>query len=175
MFLFLLAIDTPEDKSKFEKLYGKYKEIMYYAALGVLKDKYQAEDALSQALFKIIDHLDKIGDIASQKTKGFVITVTEHTAIDCYRKLKRENMAEINEWEAYSQDTQEFETGNEVEDCINSLPINYAVVLRLRYSAGYSDEEIAEILGITKENVRTRAKRGKQKLGQMLQERGIWY
>ena len=63
----------------------------------------------------------------------------------------------------------------EVEDCINSLPINYAVVLRLRYSAGYSDEEIAEILGITKENVRTRAKRGKQKLGQMLQERGIWY
>lgn len=175
MFLFMMAIDTPEDRSKFEKLYRKYKEIMYYAALGILKDKYQAEDAVSQALLKIIDHLDKIGDMDSQKTKGFVITVTEHTSIDCYRKQKRENLTELNEWEVYSQYTQDFEEGNEVEDCINSLPVNYAAVLRLRYSLGYSDEEIAGILGITKENVRTRAKRGKQKLSQILEKRGIQY
>ena len=57
--------------------------------------------------------------------------------------------------------------------CINSLPVNYAVVLKLRYSQGYSDEEIAQILHITKENVRTRVKRGKRKLEEMLRERGI--
>lgn len=175
MFLYMAAIDTPEEKSKFEELYRKYKEIMYYAALGILKDRDQSEDAVSQALFKIIDHLDEIGDIDSQKTKGFVITVAEHTAIDCYRKMKREKLTEMNEWEVYSQYTQEFEEGNEVEDCINSLPMNYAAVLRLRYSLGYSDEEIAKFLGITKENVRARAKRGKEKLGQILKERGIRY
>ena len=124
---------------------------------------------------RCLRHLDEIGDIDSQKTKGFVITVAEHTAIDCYRKMRREKLTEMNEWEVYSQYTQEFEEGNEVEDCINSLPVNYAAVLRLRYSLGYSDEEIAKFLGITKENVRARAKRGKEKLGQILKERGIRY
>lgn len=175
MFLLMMAIDTPEDKSKFEKIYSKYKDVMYYAAYGILGEQYEAEDAVSQALFKIIDHMDKIGDVDTQKTKGFVITVAEHTAIDCYRKRKRENLTEMNEWDVYSQYSGDFKEGNEVEDCINSLPTNYAAVLRLRYSLGYSDEEIAKILGITKENIRTRAKRGKQKLYQMLEERGIRY
>jgi RNA polymerase sigma-70 factor (ECF subfamily) len=53
------------------------------------------------------------------------------------------------------------------------LPINYAIVLRLRYSQGYSDKEIADMLEITQENVRTRVKRAKRKLAQILEERGV--
>ena len=171
----MMAIDTPEDKSKFEKLYRKYRDVMYCAAFGILRDQYQAEDALSQALFKLIDCLEQIKDINGEKTKAFVITITEHTAIDCYRKLRRENLTEIKEWEVYSQHAEAFYEGNDVEDCINSLPSNYAAVLRLRYSLGYSDEEIAKMLHITKENVRSRAKRGKRKLQELLEERGLWY
>lgn len=175
MLLLMMARDTPEDKSKFEKIYGKYKDVMYYAAYGILGGQYEAEDAVSQTLFKLISHLEKIEDVDSKKTEAFIVTITEHTAIDCYRKRKRERLTEMHDEEACSQYTEDFSEGNEVEDCINSLPVNYAVVLRMRYSQGFSDEEIAKILGITKENVRSRIMRGKRKLQKLLEERGIWY
>lgn len=175
MLILMTAIDTPEDKSKFEKIYNKYIDVMYYAAFGILGGQYEAEDAVSQTLFKLISHLEKIEDVDSKKTKAFIITVTEHTAIDCYRKMKRERFTQINDEEICSQYAQEFNEGNEVEDCINSLPVNYVVVLRMRYSQGFSDEEIADILGITKENVRSRIMRGKRKLQKILEERGLWY
>ena len=170
--LYLAAIDTAEEKSKFELLYQRYRDIMYWAAYGIMKDPHQAGDVGSQSFFKVIDHLNRITDVDSRQTKAFLVTITEHTAIDCYRKRKRERTVSMEDWEAVSSYTEEFEE-NDVISCINSLPVNYAVVLKLRYSQGYSDEEIAQILHITKENVRTRVKRGKRKLEEMLRERGI--
>lgn len=175
MLILMTAIDTPEDKLKFEKIYSKYKDVMYYAAYGILGGQYEAEDAVSQTLFKLIRHLEKIEKVDSKKTKAFIVAITEHTAIDCYRKMKRERLTNMNEREVCSQYVEDFSGGNEVEDCINSLPVNYAVVLRMRYSQGFSDEEIAKILGITKENVRSRVMRGKRKLQKLLEERGLWY
>lgn len=170
--LYLAAIDTAEDKSKFEQLYDKYKDVMYWAAYGILGDVHQAEDAVSQSLFKVIDHLDQIDETDEKRTKAFLITITEHTAIDYYRKRDREKTVHMGDWEITSQYTENFE-GNEIISCINSLPASYAVVLRMRYSQGYSDDEIAQYLHITKENVRTRVKRGKRKLEEILRERGI--
>lgn len=86
---------------------------------------------MSQTLFKLISHLEKIEDVDSKKTEAFIVTITEHTAIDCYRKRKRERLTEMHDEEVCSQYTEDFSEGNEVEDCINSLPVNYAVVLRM--------------------------------------------
>lgn len=63
MLLLMMARDTPEDKSKFEKIYSKYKDVMYYAAHGILGGQYEAEDAVSQTLFKLISHLEKIENV----------------------------------------------------------------------------------------------------------------
>lgn len=174
MMIFLAAIDTAEDKCKFEQIYEAYHAQMYWAAYGILKNQHYAEDAVSQALFKIIDHLDNIEDIQSKRTRAYVITIAEHTAIDCYRKIKRENITALDECEVMSMHSEAFTHGeNDVVSAINSLPVNYAIVLRLRYSQGYSDEEIAQMLDITEENVRTRVKRAKKKLKEILEERGV--
>ena len=42
MLLLMMAIDTAEEKSKFEKIYSKYKDVMYYAAYGILGEQYEA-------------------------------------------------------------------------------------------------------------------------------------
>lgn len=174
MMIFLAAIDTAEDKNKFEQIYQAYHAQMYWAAYGILKNQHYAEDAVSQAFFKMIDHLDHIEHIHSKRTQAYVITIAEHTAIDCYRKIQRENTTTLDEWEVTSEYSEAFSHGdNDVASAINSLPVNYAIVLRLRYSQGYSDEEIAQMLDITQENVRTRVKRAKKKLKVILEERGV--
>lgn len=167
-------IDNEEDKSKFEQIYNTYKQTMFYAANRILKDEYMSEDAVHLAFLRIINHLDKIVDINSHKTKGFIVIIVENIAIDIYRKRKRENNISYDEVEIYLTDPKDFTISieNEVEEAIMRLPVIYSTVLRLKYSQGYNDREIAKILNITEANVRQRIVRGKKRLAEILQNAG---
>lgn len=174
MLVFLAAIDTVEDKSKFEQIYNKYNKIMYWAAYGILHEQQSAEDAVSGSLFKIIDHLDDIKDIESASTKRFIIRIVENTAIDEYRRQNRRKTVQFREDEVHSGYEERFRDGNDIISAINSLPVNYNIVFRMKYSEGYTDAEIANILNISQANVRKRIERGKKKLEEILKERGLW-
>lgn len=49
MTLFLTLLDAKEEKSKFDKLYEKYRKLMHYVAKGILTDDQLAEDAVQEA------------------------------------------------------------------------------------------------------------------------------
>ena len=172
MFIYIALIESEEDKDKFEELYKTYKQLMFYIANNILKDADLAEDAVHQAFLRIINHLGKIDEINCRKTKGFIVTIIEHVSIDIYRKRKRENALSINEIEYGLRDlTSEInsiEETNAIIQAIASLPVKYSTVLRLKYSHGYTNEEISRILSITEENVRQRIVRAKRKLSYML-------
>lgn len=170
MLLYLALIDTPENKSKFEQIYRTYEKTMFYVANRILKDTYLSEDAVHQAFLRIIDNLDKINEIDCHKTKGFIVTIIQNIAIDLYRKRKRENCISFDEIEIFVEDmvSTDIIFENEIEQAIAKLPVNYLVVFKLKYSQGYSDKEISEILHITESNVRKRIERGKKKLEKML-------
>ena len=40
MLIYLSMIETEEDKSKFEQIYSKYKQIMFFVANRILRDEY---------------------------------------------------------------------------------------------------------------------------------------
>lgn len=166
--LYLSLVDSPDEKRKFEKLYTDYKQTMFYAANRILKDSYEAEDAVHQAFLRIINHLDKIDENDHRKTKAFLIVVVENISIDIYRKRKHDNILLFDELEVDIPINNFNEEWDEVTIAISKLPINYSTVLKLRYSQGYDENEIAQILNITINNVRQRIFRAKQRLSQML-------
>lgn len=170
MLLYLALIDTPEDKNKFEEIYISYEKTMFYVANRILKDRHLSEDAVHQAFLRIVDNLDKIEEISSHKTKGFIVIITENIAIDLYRKRKREACISFDEIEIYVEDTEDIASifENQVEQAIAKLPVNYLTIFKLKYSHGYSDKEIAKLLHITETNVRKRIERGKKKLLELL-------
>lgn len=174
MLIYLNLIETEEDKRKFERIYLAYKQTMFYAANRILKNHHSSEDAVHQAFLRIVDNLDKINETDRHKTRAFLVVIVEHIAIDIYRKRKRENMVSFDELEIYIADDTCLE--DEVIDLVSlailKLPVNYSTVLRLRFSQGYNNSEIAEILDITQENVRQRISRAKKKLSELLQEEG---
>ena len=173
MLIYLNLIETEEDKRKFECIYLAYKQTMFYAANRILKDHHLSEDAVHQAFLRIIDNLNKIDENDCHKTRAFLVVVVEHISIDIYRKRKREDMISYDELELYIADTsQQNEMIDEVSSAILKLPVNYSTVLRLKYSQGYNDAEISEILDITQENVRQRISRAKKKLSELLQKEG---
>lgn len=137
---------------------------MFFLGNRILRDEYLAEDAIHQAFLRIIDNLDKIDKIDCHKTKGFVVIIVENIAIDFYRKRKREKTISFDEIEFYIKDIKNESNLiiNDVEEAILKLSINYSSVFRLKYSQGYSNREISEILKISEQNVRQRISRGKK-------------
>lgn len=55
-------------------------------------------------------------------------------------------------------------------EAVKSLPVNYREVIHLFYEEGYQTAEIAELLGESGENIRTRLKRAREKLREILKE-----
>lgn len=172
--LYSSIIDTPQEKRKFEQIYEEYRQTMYFTAYRILHDSYEAEDAVQNAFLRIIDNLEKIDLTNRHKTKGFVVIVVENATIDLYRKKKRENAVsydELSTWSACAE-TSDLDSKMHVHSVLQRLPIQYKTVLLLKYSHGYNNPEISEILRISEENVRQRIVRAKKKLSQMLEQEG---
>lgn len=72
---------------KLEELYRLYERPMYHIAMAILKNHYQAEDAVSDAFGRLISGLDKLDKPESVQTKAYIIKVIRSTAINIYRKI----------------------------------------------------------------------------------------
>lgn len=167
-------IETKEQKSKFELLYEKYYKLMLYIAIQVLQDQMEAEDAVHTACIKVIRNLDKVDEVESPRTKRFLLTIIKHTAIDMVRKKKRErniSLEELEEWQLpaeYKDGFAQLPEENRILLAIKHMPELYRDVFLLKYSSGFENREIADILGISEDSVRKRISRGKKKLEDLL-------
>ena len=165
MLMYLQMIDTGEEKRKFVVIYETYRRLMLKVAYDVLNDYYWAEDAVHEAFVKVANHMENIGEVESKITKRYLITITKNTAIDLYRKRKKQMEKEISSEEIEEQSEQiyymESQDCSSVLDILSNLPAKYKDVFLLKYSSNLENKEIAEILGISEGNVRQRIVRGK--------------
>lgn len=168
--IYLMMIDTEEDKRKFVILYEKYRCLMMKVAYDVLHDNYLAEDSVHEAFLKVSQNMDKIGGVDAMETKRYLITVTKNATIDIYRKRSTRMKREILLDELGENDMpltyMETDVDNRVLDIIKKLPVKYRDVFLLKYSSKMENREIAELLRISEGNVRQRLSRGKE----MIQE-----
>lgn len=175
LFFYLSALDTQEERTKFEEIYKKYGKLMKYVAYNILRDDSLAEDAVHNAFLKLIKYIDRINDVDCHKTKSFVVIVTESVSKDMYAKRKREATVNIedNEQEIVI-DPPDFDSIDTqvIADAIGKLPEIYRDALILKYVHQYKDAEIGELLGISPTAVRKRLQRAKEKLVLILGEEG---
>lgn len=176
LFMYLSMVDTPEEKSKFEKIYFRYRKLMFYCANQILQDEKLAEDAVQEAFLKIIKHLKKITDVECNKTKHFIVIIVECAAKDIYRKEKKHTQISWEEMEqTYACSLKEKMTDlTEVEEAILKLPLTYRQIFMMKYVGGYSNKEIGEILDVRQGTLRQRILRGKEMLEKILEEMEVY-
>lgn len=163
--------DSPEDKRKVEKLYEKYNGLMFAVSGKILTRKEDVEDAVFHSWERIIKNIDKINEIDCKETKSFIVIITERISIDHYRKLKKERMLSLDEYEdspyLFTSDNgmEEYET----IEWLRSIPKRYSEVLILFYVNGFSSKEIAGALGIKEGSVSSRLSRGREMIKKQLE------
>lgn len=77
MIALYLSLVDENQKDKFEKVYYKYKDLMFYIAYEVLRNERDAEDAVQEGFLRIAKNISKILDVNSSKSKNFVVLITK--------------------------------------------------------------------------------------------------
>ena len=86
---YLTLLDSAEEKSKFEQLYITYRQDMFKIAYSILKDNYEAEDAVHEAFLIVIKKFDKISEVNCPQTHAYLIIIVKNLALKIYNKRKK--------------------------------------------------------------------------------------
>lgn len=181
--LFFAFENSSEATPKLEKVYCKYRYLMYQTAFKILKDSHLAEDAVLEATVRIAKNVNKIDNIDSAQTRNFVVVIARNVAIDIYNKRKKQNSAETRYYERLRTENAAEEneplnmvlnkdTAERMARAVEVIEPIYRDVFLLRYGKNMSREEIAELCGINVENVKKRLSRAKSKIIKLMEEEG---
>lgn len=189
-FEIMLSALTEDDRSFVEKLYLKYGDYMYSVAYGVLKHRQDAEDAVNDAMCKIMKYLSKFEKTADETVCNMVVicikSIVRNKAIDKYNQKKKLSKYEIDcrykdeasdefvlpdfEDEAFALEDMVIrkEECEIVRNALLTLTEDMQNAINLVYMCGYSCVEAADFLGISDAAVRARLFKARRKLKTIL-------
>lgn len=174
--IYLSALSTEDEKSKFTELYLEYKNLMYHIAYNILRDEQDAEDMVHKAFLSILKNFNQVEDIKTKKTKNWVALIVRNHALNFYTKRQNrckktvylDEIEEIPNLDCVETVTDEYD----LKELIALMPIKYRDILQLVIVYEHDYKHIAQELSITPENARKRFQRAKSILKQLLREKG---
>ena len=154
------------DAAAFAGLYQQIYADLYRFALYTLKNKTDAEDAVSEA---VVDAFASIGKLRQPEAfKGWMFRIL-------YNKCKDRLRAYTNKDVELPDDYREVPAEEKVEDgavmraLFFELGEEERLIIGMHLFAGYTSKEIAKILGLNENTVRSKESRALKKLARELE------
>lgn len=170
MLIYLQMLETPEERTLFERLYITYRDLMYQIALKVLHNEQDAEDAVHQAFLSILKNIRKFAEVECSETRRLIVVITERKSIDIFRARTRRSVLPYED-ELYGVEVSIPEEHG-LAHAMAQLPARYREVLQLRFGLGLTTKEIGELFDMTQESVQKLVWRAKQSLQKQLEKDG---
>ncbi len=160
------------DSEKLERLYELYEKKMYAVAFSILRNEWQAEDAVQDAFVRLLKNLRKIPDLESVKTRSYILQTIQSAAIDQYRKNQTVTNATVpikdmdfaDERDDIMKLVSRLAGDSVLEQILGKLPDSYRDVILFRCVHQLSVKETASVLEISESLVRKRQQRALKKL-----------
>lgn len=153
------------DKDAFVELMRMYKNTMSKAALAILGNEDDAADAIQDAYLACFRNIHKLKKVNYFKT--WLIRILINKCYDIRKKNSRYvGFSELSEPMYHERAIDELE-----DDILAELGENYSLILSLYYVSGFSAKEIAAMLKMNENTVRTRLSRGRDKLNERFKSR----
>ncbi|WP_091727904.1 sigma-70 family RNA polymerase sigma factor [Proteiniborus ethanoligenes] len=145
-----------------------YKEKYYRLAYSYVKNTDDALDIVQESIYKAITSLDKIQNPEYIKTWFYRIVI--NTSLDFLRKQKKIVIADAETLEFYSPGANDNYKDLDLQKALDNLPPNYRSIIVLRYFEDLKIEEIADILELNVNTVKTRLYSALKKLRLNMEE-----
>lgn len=94
LVFYLAALDSDDDKNKFEYIYRKYYRFMLHTAAGIIKNSSLAEDAVHETFVQLLRGIDTLRIDNERALKSYLYMVTRERSIDFLRKWERRRGAQ---------------------------------------------------------------------------------
>jgi len=181
--MWLMAITTEQERSKIERLYLNYSNLMYSEAYKILNDRHLAEDAVQQSFLKLINNLHKIEEEDRPRTRSFLVIICVNVAKSIYtKKLRLNNQSDdIDDLDSKLEDSEndplniliDKDSVERIVAAIETLDPIYRDVLLMKRTYKFSREEIADAMDISLETVKKRLLRARKLLAKVLEKEGL--
>lgn len=176
------AIESVEDRDLMTQFYLSYKSLMFHEARKYLEVEEDIEDVVYEALTRIIDKMDVFRQLApKQRLRYALICVKNITFVFLQRgRIVTTVSFDDTEAEFFEDISQQTEMTVEKKLFVEyvrkiwcELECDARSLLEQKYILYWTDEELAEILGIKPQSVRMRITRAKRELMTQLQNNGF--
>ena len=180
--LFIMTIENDTDRQFVAGLYQRHRDFLLRCAQKILNDPDRAEEALHEAMLRVIRSLERVRQIPAEELLPYLVTIVQTASIDLYHKTNRERQAaqgRERDWAESLSGTEDTELllirreqAELLRECLKTLPqreidlLNYYYILELPY------KEIARLTGLTAENARMIVCRAKKKVLAAYREKG---
>lgn len=176
------------DLVAFEELVNRFKNRVFALVYRIVGQQQEAEDISQEVFLAVYEKLYQYDN--SKKFAPWIFRIATNASISALRRKKKvvllnfeESYSSIFELNHSSIATdphlmfERHELEKEISSAIMQLPENYRVVITLRYHLDLDNQEIADVLGISRENVEVRIHRARKALRKIIllqkEERGI--
>jgi RNA polymerase sigma-70 factor (ECF subfamily) len=162
------------DRAAFGRLVGAYQGPVYNLCYRMLGNAPEAEDATQETFVRVFGKLHTYR--ADKKLSSWVLSIASHYCIDRLRRRHGDSLSLDDEGVDSVLPTRQAgpeesalrnEVRDEVQAAVNRLDPAYRVPLILRYWHDLSYNEIAEVMGLTVQAVKSRLHRARL---QMMEE-----
>lgn len=176
------------DTAAFEELMNRYKRSIFTIAYRMMGNYHEAEDICQEVFITVFNKMYQFD--SNKKFAPWINRIAVNTCISTLRKRNKVvslsfdetyipgNDQELNDlYEDPHLIIEQQELKAEIEEALLELPESYRVVLILRYQLDLKNQEIAEVIGASRENVDVKIHRARKALRKAMlkkwNERGL--
>lgn len=152
----------------FTLVYNKHKKALYHYVLKITKSEMKAEDIVHDVFIKLFDNLSSIID--TTKIEFWIFKTARNLSLDHLRQVKRNNLRDVDiadcviATEDLSYTIEKNETKEIIMNELNNMNPEQSEVFLLKEYSGMSYREIAGLMEISEELVKSRLYKVREKL-----------
>lgn len=143
---------------------------MYRVAASVMRSDDEAADIVQDAMLRLFEKRNQLENIVD--TKSYCINVVRNACLNKLRGKKQhlstDEVTDIDSAEDVHTELEWRDFYGIVSKAMSRLPVDQRNVFRMSVYGGFSNIEIAELLGITQGNVRVLLSRARIKIRKLL-------
>ena len=144
----------------FMEIFDKYQKDVYRLIYSYTLNIQDTEDILQRTFIKLYRNIDKFSS-SNEDVKKWLFRVAINDSKNLLKAMCLKIRVNIDDYENVMSVDKE---NNDLLKALNHVGIKYRVPLYLFYFEGYSIKEVAELMKLSETCVKTRLKRGKEKL-----------
>lgn len=152
------------DAAAFASLYQQVYADLYRFALYTLKNKTDAEDAVSET---VVDAFASIGRLKKAESfKGWIFRILYNKCKDKLREYTKKNVELPEDYREMAAE-EKVEESAVMRTLFFELREEERMIISMHLFAGYTSKEIAKLLGLNENTVRSKESRALKKLARL--------